>query len=563
MNPGSKYRLVGSVIFGMLLALFVIWYASEQKNSHYGPSKIRVTHQGDIWILSDGILHVLNSEGAIQRIIRLDSWNRSSLLSDFFPLSNGDLLLAEPDTHEIYRCHLGAACKPLLASSRAAIGETKNAMMLSVDEGKQRIFVADNAGHRLLLLNLDGQLLGDTGQPRARFWYPNQIELQGDALLVVDTNHRRIVRVPVVGDRFGEARWELHTAAAKVRPGRRWPMSFLVLPDGQWWVAIAQEGMRRADVARFNATGLPIGDVALENTADPVSMALVGDRVLVADNEHYRVRQFDLQGNPLPDFGSAVFREYLARLAQRAGLWQMIRIAAQACVIGLPLLATLVLWRMGERPTTVPAALSFQREPAPIAADVVQWFNPTPRFIQQQTWFLRIFMMLTILMTGWAVWLGANLIRSFPLGGGMLAVMLMSAVFLMFLTWMLSGKLLRSKLGTDGIQLFHDKGDGKVYAYPLAQTLSDGNRLLAGQRMIVMRVMHRMIFDRDDLEKYILARLGTVAQRSPWQLYVVGMRNGNRIIWWNSVLIALALLIWAVARLTQFSLKPFLMKWLS
>ena len=41
-----------------------------------------------------------------------------------------------------------------------------------------------------------------------------------------------------------------------------------------------------------------------------------------------------------------------------------------------------------------------------------------------------------------------------------------------------------------------------MFAYPLAQNLSDGNRQLAGRRMIVMRVMNRMFFDRDVLEQY-------------------------------------------------------------
>lgn len=563
MKAGLKYTIVGSVIIGMLLALFVIWYATDQANSHYGPSKIRVTQQGEIWILSDGVLHVLNATGVVQRSLRLKDWDRASLPSDFFPLATGELLLAEPDTHEIYRCHPNASCAPLLAGTRSVVGRTRNAMLLAVDEARQRLYVADNAGHRLLLFDLAGKLLDATGKQSARFWYPNQIELQDGELLVANTNYRKVERLSVADDRFGEASWTLRTMTAQVRPGRKWPMSFVALPNGQWWVAIAQEGMRRADVAMFNATQSSTGYIALENDADPVSMVLAGNRVLLADTEHYRIRQADLQGHPLPDFGSVAFRQSLAQQAQDAASWRQVRMAAQAGMIVLPLLAILMLWRMGERPITLPVALNFQREAKPIAAGVVQWLSPTPRFVRQQTWLLRIFLVLAMFMTGWSLWLTVSIVWQFPFGGWVLAVPLMCAVCLMLLTLKQSNRLLRSRLGTDGIQLLHDKGDGKVFAYPLAQTLSDGNRLLAGRRMIVMRAMHRMLFDRDDLEQYLLARMGSASLRSPGQLYLAGMRNGSRLIWLNSIFIILIIVAWVVARLNHFSLTAFLTKLLS
>lgn len=563
MKSGLKYALVGSVIIGMLLMLVLVWYSTNQINSQYGPSKIRVTQQGEIWIHSDGVLHVLNASGDVRRSIRLKTLGRAALLSDFFPLSNGDLLLAEPDSHEIYRCRPDASCIPLLKGARSSVGLTKNAMLLTVDEERQRLYVADNAGHRLLLLDLTGKLLDATPKQSSRFWYPNQIEFQNGELLVANTNYRKLERLSVADDRFGEASWTLRTAAAQVRPGRKWPMSFVSLPDGQWWVAIAQEGMRNADVAMFDAAKKTTGYVALEKNADPVSMVVLGNRVLLADTEHYRIRQVDLQGHPMPDFGSTAFRKSLAQPVQAAATWRQVRLGAQVGMIVLPLFAILVLWRMGERPISLPVSLNFQREAKPIAEGAIHWLNPAPKFIRQQTWFLGIFMVLAMFFTGWSLTLAASTVQQFPVGGWLLAALLMFAVCLMLLTLIMSYRLLRSRLGTDGVQLLHDKGDGKVFAYPLAHTLSDGNRLLAGRRMIVLRVMQRMFFDRDDLEQYILARMGPESCRTPWQLYVAGLRNGSRLIWLNSIIIISILVAWIVARLSHFSPTEFLTKLIS
>jgi sugar lactone lactonase YvrE len=558
MISKAKYWVAAGVIAGVVLGLFVIWYATDRANSHYGPSKIRVADQGDIWILSDGKLHVFDRLGSEQRTLRFADWKRASLQSDFYPLSGGDVLLAEPETHEVYRCAPGGGCTPLLASSRATAGKTTNAMMLAVDESRQRLYVADNAGHRLLLFDLEGKLLDDSGPGKSRFWFPNHIALSDGELLVTDTNHRRIVRLPVSNDRFGQETWTLPTAGAKVRSKRKWPMSFVALPDGQWWVAIAQEGMRHADVATFDAQGQPLGHVPLENNADPVSMVSVDDRMLIADTEHFRIRQVDARGSPLPDFGPEAFRQDLAALDREAGRWRGVRLAAQAAVILLPVLAILILWRMGERPVSAAATLSFQVPPTPIRDGETVWLRPAPRFVKQQTWLLRAYIVVLILLGAWGIWLVPQF-AAFPAPVSKLfALVLALALVPAALLVIPMRRLLRSRLGTNGVQLFHDKGDGVVHAFPLAQTLSDGLRLLAGQRLIVMRVGPRMIYDRDDLQQLILARLGPAAQLSPWGLYLAGLRIGNRVMWWNTIAIALISLVWIAARLTGFSLKPFL-----
>jgi hypothetical protein len=560
-SKAKKSIAIGTIIL-VVAGVFLIWFATDRANHHYGPSKIRVTEQGEIWVLSDGKLHVFDASGGKQRVLRFADWKRAELQSDFYPLQDGDVLLAEPDSHEIYRCTSGASCAPLLAVSRAKAGKTTNAMMLAVDENRQRLYVADNAGHRLLLLDLEGNLLDDSGKSKSRFWYPNHLMFSGGELLVTDTNHKRIVRVPVRDDRFGGETWTLHTAAAEVRPKRKWPMSFVALPDGGWWVAIAQEGMRNADVAMFDAKKLPQGHLPLENNADPVSLALAGDRVLMADTEHYRIRQVDLHGKPLEDFGPAPFRQELANLAHEADNWRSARMAGQAMVLVVPLLAILILWRLGERPITLPVALNFEAETRPIPAGEIVWLYPITKYLAMLNWMLRGLAVLAVGMGVCGIWLAMKLGAQFGHLGWLVGVLALLAVFPLFILLIPMRRLMRSRLGTDGVNLFHDKGDGKVYSFPLTQTLSDGFQLLAGRRLIPVRARNRMIYDRAELEGWLLSRLGPGAQLSPWNLFVAGLRNGNHIVWANVLAILMVVLGMIAVRLTGFSWQKFIGFWL-
>jgi len=563
MKSFWKFTIVGGVIASMLLSLFGIWYATNQANSHYGPSKIRVTPQGEVWVLSDGALHVLDAVGEVQNTLRLRDWGRAFLPSDFYPMSNGDLLVAEPDTHEIYRCSLGAACVPLLAASRITIGSTKNAMLLAVDEERQRLYVADNAGHRLLLLDLSGNLLDATSRHSARFWFPNQIALHGGELLVANTNYRKIERLPVLEDRFGEADWTLRTAVAEVRPGRKWPMSFIALPNGQWWVGIAREGMRNADVAVFDSTKMPTGYIPLENHADPVSMAVLSDRVLLADTDNYRVRQVSLTGELLADFGSAAFREVLKQQAATSRFWLRVRTAAQISVGVVPLLGVLLLWRMGERTRGLPKNFNFQRAVLPITPGTIHWFELRPQFVRQQQWLLGILTFATMFLTGWSLWMMVHYLWKLPAGSWVLSTVLVCGLGLVFVSVFLGYRTLHVRLGTDGVQLLHDNGNGKVFSYPLSQVISDGSRLLAGNRLIVLRILPRLLYERDELEQYLLARLGTASLCTPGQFYLAGLRQGNQIFWMNTVLILLIVLAWVLTRVNHSALQVFLLKHLS
>jgi hypothetical protein len=43
-------------------------------------------------------------------------------------------------------------------------------------------------------------------------------------------------------------------------------------------------------------------------------------------------------------------------------------------------------------------------------------------------------------------------------------------------------------------------------------------------------------------------------------LYLAGMRGGNRVMWWNTIAIALIVAAWLITELSPYSLKPLLLQ---
>lgn len=115
------------------------------------------------------------------------------------------------------------------------------------------LLVADGAGHRVLRLSLEGEVLGSIGEPGAgagQLHRPCGIATTPELLAVADTGNDRIQ---------------------------------LFRPDGTHLESIEGEGESRLRA--------------------PLAVALSEDAVFVADSGHHRVVVFDHQGNYLRDFG--------------------------------------------------------------------------------------------------------------------------------------------------------------------------------------------------------------------------------------------------------------------
>lgn len=541
MADKRKNLVAIGTILGVVGALALLWLSAEKIHDPYGPSKIRVSHDDKIWLLSHGKLHRFNPGGDRISSVDLSHWRRSRIQSDFYPLRDGDVLLAESDTHELYRCKPGGNCSPLLNTARKEGIKTVNAMMLAVDEQKHRIYLADNAGHRLLLLDFAGNVLANSQDTDIRVWYPNHIELSPEGkLLVTDTNHHKILRLSVEGDVFANDGWALSTRKENMsRHGRKWPMSFAALPNGQWWVAIAMEGMRQADVVTFDDQSQALHRLDLGAKADPVSFAISGDRVLIADTENFRIRQARFDGTVSQDFGSPDFRKEMRSLARNAERWRLARVASQIAIVAFPLLGILVLWRIGEPATSDIKPLEFGTPSITLKPGETIWAMPTAFYINLQRWAWAVggitLLLLAIVMALLVTALFHSKDAPFAIKVALLPI---PALPLAGMAWSfyLTRRRIRSRIGTDGQSLLYDHGSGAPRAYSLTAVFCDGFSLLAGRDLIPLKAGNRPYFDAGVVEQAILSRLPPEARLSRIGLYIAAMRMGNPVTWFFTLL---------------------------
>ncbi len=227
----TKNLVAVAILAAMGLCLAGIYYAGEQLGAGVpGPSKIGLAPDGTVWVASHGGLHHFTGAGERKEKVALSALSRGAIISELLPLSDGTLVLAEAVPSAAYRCDVAArACTSITAKVAASNGPTAHALMIAADEQRGRFYISDNANHRLLLLDFDGKLL-DVTAPR-RLLYPNELAVEKSGqLVVVDTTHRRLVRIPVEGDAFGPDLWQMKTDNSLVRPGRRLPMDLAPSP---------------------------------------------------------------------------------------------------------------------------------------------------------------------------------------------------------------------------------------------------------------------------------------------------------------------------------------------
>ncbi|WP_461517477.1 NHL repeat-containing protein [Porticoccus sp.] len=188
------------------------------------------------------------------------------------------------------------------------------AFRVFIDRVSDTVYLADTSRHRILKLDGNGQLLAF----REGFKFPNQISLVENQLWVTDTNNHRLVAVSMETDSFGEEISEI-----TVRPDNQhiWPSAFAKV-NGEWWVLAMGDNMSDGIIVRYTSEGTEVGQLNLPRNADPLSMGLFGDEVLVTDHRNFAVYRYNLHGGRLVDFSSPRLSQTLAGKKAASVRWQ-------------------------------------------------------------------------------------------------------------------------------------------------------------------------------------------------------------------------------------------------
>ncbi len=188
------------------------------------------------------------------------------------------------------------------------------AFRVFIDRVSDTVYLADTSRHRILKLDGNGQLLAF----REGFKFPNQISLVEGQLWVTDTNNHRLVAVSMETESFGE-----EISAINVRPDNQhiWPSAFAKV-NGEWWVLAMGDNMSDGIIVRYTSEGTEVGQLNLPRNADPLSLGLFGNDVLVTDHRNFAVYRYNLHGGRLVDFSSPRLTQTLVMKKAESVRWQ-------------------------------------------------------------------------------------------------------------------------------------------------------------------------------------------------------------------------------------------------
>lgn len=427
-----------------------LWANSASRNLQ-GPRYVAAGADGVVVAL-DRQLHQLSLNGTSRSVVSLDALGIEGTLVGLQLLSDGSLLLGEREERRVLRCHLERRhCEPLAPSDRFAI---KGQFKFHLDEAGNRLYLTDTHRHRLLVQDLSQGALTELSTPN-RLKYPNGITLDAHGrLLVADTNHHRIA---VFEAASGES---LEEKVMLKRDGRHWPTVVKAGAGGELWVLNADSGLGSADLMRVGTDGV-WSRMALPPGADPLSLAVVENRVLVADPTQVRLYGVDTDTGAHTDFGDMAFQALLTERANGKQALERIGHIGLA-LLGGGIVLTLLLVGVVVR-TSEPQVRQSETvlvRPAGHFPGVV-WApqdRDTATKVRRLLWTLMLLVMLPILGMGAMVFFPEEAAMGdlwLALAFGFLAVVLPGVA------WMLRQQL-RAGIGTDGEYLYLDPGNGRI-----------------------------------------------------------------------------------------------------
>jgi hypothetical protein len=551
MKPENKKSIVAiATIAGVALSLVALYHTGDQLGAgKYGPSEVARAPDGTVWVASHGALHRFTEAGERKQMLSLGALGLGPIISELLALSDGTLVLAEAVPSAAYRCNPGESKCVAITAGFGRIGPTAHALMVAADEQRGRWYFSDNANHRLILTDADGKVL-DVSAPR-RVMHPNELAVEKPGeLMVVDTDHRRLVRISVERDVFGSDLWEMKTDSGLSRPGRRLPMDFARSPEGDWWVLIAREGMKDSDLVLFGSDGKALKRIDLGPDSDPTRIAAVPGGLLVADPTRATLTRVSAKDGSAAPWGDSAFQAELDGLRASRSLWRALRLAAQALVVVFPLVGIFALWRLGER-LPVPAQAAVPETPLPVSGGT-RWLEVLPDFRKRAR---RLAITMLVVLGGASIamlYVFESALQSFPRGVQIffLATLAFTALAPVILL-VRPPRAWRMRLGTDGKRFFLDWGDDKLREYPFeALAVSNGRQLLVGRRLIPLRLGRgQSLFDEKELAGYVLSRIPPSNRVGPYQLFVRALRAGNRETQWSVVIMIAAVVLVALSEL--------------
>lgn len=322
----------------VLVALATRLWSNNRRHNLPGLVTLHVATDGRVFVLFGNNLYVESQNGKSLEVISAEHFGLHDLDRDFAVLDDDSILLPaadpapgsfsenlqryermpdastdnSPGTVALQRCSL----KTYRCTRLEGTGDYyhfRQSYRLAVDQTAGRIYVADTARQRLLILDMHGKVLAEK---TSGVWFPNGIQLAGAGRIeVADTNDHRAVTIGVADDRFGPEISQVGLVAT----GHAWPFGIARESNGTLWAVLADNNMGHGVLERWPPDARRAQLLPLPGRAEPSYPALLPDgSVLVPDSNLYRIYRFAADGRAMPDFGSSELKTRLQAVARDA-----------------------------------------------------------------------------------------------------------------------------------------------------------------------------------------------------------------------------------------------------
>lgn len=337
VNPAVAFLVI--LFFGGLIGLN--FFFNQRMLEVERPTFFANTPDDRLAIQFGRQLFLIDGDSGDEVVVDLDELGFADNIGNFDFFANGDLLLRlgnakreisetwdvvmrtanhnyeQADGNFIARCNLNSKeCQEF----SAYLPGFDRAFRVYIERDTDTVYVADTSRHRLLKIDSSGRLLA-TAQG---FKFPNQITLVDDQLWVADTNNHRVVAVSPKTETFGEVLSEI-----SISPDAQhvWPSAFERI-GRDWWVLAMGNNMSYGRVVRYTDTGVELDQLDMPPGADPLSLALWGDEILVTDYGRLAFYRYDRSGVRQVDFSTPSLARLITEKRAEIQRW---RYAGYAC----------------------------------------------------------------------------------------------------------------------------------------------------------------------------------------------------------------------------------------
>jgi hypothetical protein len=510
--------LIGSMMLAIaaLLAITLFWPIGQ------GPSIVR-THGDVAWVLSDRQLHRFDSGGARRDKASLESMGLSDFVADFQVVDADTFLIA--DQTAFFRCTFGrGACEPI---PLAGVSQRRDVRRLTLHEDGVRLAVSDASAHTISVFERDGGPTAFKLKQRVTegLRFPGQMRWDGDSLWVANTNAHQLTRIDPFNAAAKMSAFPLKHA--NLRTGREWPFAMTRTPDGRWWMLLAGNAMQHADVLVLDATATPTKVVPLAlPSQDPSSIAALGERILIADAESFRLWQAQARSFAVENFGDVGFQAELNSALRSRDIHRTLPNWLKGYLLVAVALGMLLGRQAGEldkmkaKPWAVSDAQSALSETqvAQVSPGALTRVHALPDVTLALRLWVVVFGVISTIALGallYAAWpeiygrdCGVNRACD-PLGlvrGGAIGVLV-----LMALAYVLHWQKLRSlesiEIATDGMQLFVTQAGKTRVCDADRASLTPSQLLMASGQAVPLRINGAPLFDEALLQREIFSRL--------------------------------------------------------